>query len=124
MAHMQVPESFLYAEEAAADLSSSLYCMATVQEGTGKIRLANNTGEKPLGAIYEVNLATSAPFGPVTVQFAGIAKVKAGAAVAIGARLSVDSSGRAVTAGAAATFGIALSAAGAANEIISVALVG
>lgn len=122
MAHMQVPEAFLYSEEAAADLRTNLHCMAAIEEVTGKIRLASNTGEKPFGAIYEVNLSGSSPYGPVTVQFGGIAKVRAGAAVAIGARLSVDSSGRAVTAGAAAQFGTALSAAGAANEVISVKL--
>lgn len=122
MALSRVPTEFLYAQEAAQDLTTSLNLMAAIQEGTGKIRLASNTGERAFGAIVEVPLSASVPYGPATVQFGGIAKVKAGAAVQPGAELSVDSAGRVVTAGAAAKVGMALEAAGAANEVIAVKL--
>jgi hypothetical protein len=120
MAIFKVTESLTYAEEAAADLTTSLNLFAKV-DANGKIVLAGS-GEKVLGTIFEVPLAAVAPFGPATVQFGGIAKVKAGAAVAAGARVQSDGAGKAITLAAGISAGIALVAANAANEVIPVAL--
>ena len=57
------------------------------------------------------------------VMLTGVSKVVAGAAVAVGANLTSDAAGRAVTAGAGqAILGKAELAAGAAGEVISVRL--
>lgn len=63
----------------------------------------------------------------VDVAVDGIAEAEAGAAVARGALVSVDSSGRVITAAASAganvrVIGVAMSAAGAAGEIILVSI--
>lgn len=62
------------------------------------------------------------------VMCLGISKVYAGAAVAAGAEVMSDATGRAITASAAAganrVIGVALEAAAAAGEVISVLLIG
>lgn len=122
MATMKVHESFLYAAEADADLRTKLNYFCKVSSD-GEIALAG-ANEKVLGTIYEVNLTgTAGQYGPVTVQFGGIAKVVAGAAVAAGAQVSSDTNGKAVTAGTNAV-GVALTAALAENDVIEVALIG
>lgn len=121
MATFKVHESFLYAAEADADLRTKLNYFCKVSSD-GEIALAG-ANEKVFGTIYEVNLSGSVPYGPVTVQFGGIAKVVAGAAVAAGAQVSSDADGKGVTAGTNAA-GVALSAAGAANDVFEVALIG
>lgn len=59
----------------------------------------------------------------VPVDILGTAMVKAGAAVAAGARLEVDASGRAVTLAAGKAVAVALEAATAADQVIEVALI-
>ena len=109
-----------YARNAGADLSDKLYYLAKV-DTDGDIILASAGTDSVLGAISE----TAAQDHPVTVQFGGIAKVIAGAAITAGARVTSDGNGKAVSTTTAGdrVCGIALWAAGAANEIIPVALV-
>lgn len=119
MATMKVPESFLYAAEADADLRTKLNFLAKIS-ADGEIALAG-ANEVCLGTIVEVNLNGAAPFGPVTVQFGGIAKVVAGGTVAAGVLVSSDAAGKAVSGGTNA-IGISLVAA-VANDVFEIALV-
>ena len=121
MATFKVNESFLYAGEAAADLTARLNHLVKM-DNNGNIALCG-AAEKALGSIYEVPLSATAPFGPATVQFGGIAKVKAGAAVPAGTRVNSDSTGR-VVAGSTNAVGVALEAATAADQLVAVALIG
>jgi hypothetical protein len=118
---MKVNESFLFAKEAAADLTGALYKLVKM-DNDGNIALAV-LGEKALGAVYEVCLQATAPFGPVTVQFAGIAKVIAGGALAAGTRVGPDAASKLVAASTNTT-GITIEAAGASGDIVGVALIG
>lgn len=73
------------------------------------------------------NLGQGTAGARVDVAVDGIAEAEAGAAVARGALVSVDSSGRVITAAASAganvrVIGVAMSAAGAAGEIILVSI--
>lgn len=73
------------------------------------------------------NLGQGTAGSRVDVAVDGIAEAEAGAAVARGALVSVDSSGRVITAAASAganvrAIGVAMSAAGAAGEIILVSI--
>lgn len=69
--------------------------------------------------------AGSTTITPIAVQTNGIAKVTAGAAVARGALVASDATGRAVTAATGdTTAGLALMAAGAAGDVIEVLLNG
>lgn len=120
MATMKVHESFLYAAEADADLRTHLNKFCKISSD-GEIALAG-ANEKVFGTIYEVNLSGSVPYGPVTVQFGGIAKVVAGGTVAAGDEVSSDADGEAVT-GGTNKVGVALTAGGD-NEVIEVALIG
>lgn len=122
MATMKVHESFLYAAEADEDLRTKLNYFVKIS-ADGEIALAG-ANEKVFGTVYEVNLTgTAGSYGPVTVQFGGIAKVVAGAAIAAGAEVSSDASGKAVTAGTNKV-GVALIAAAADGDVIEVALIG
>lgn len=108
--------SLSWAKEAGADMSAHLYKIAKY-DGAGNIVLA--TAGTGIGVITEV-----APLGkPVTVQYGGQVKVKVGAApIAVGAYITADSNGLAVTgtSGAAGILGYAMSA-GAAGAIIEMA---
>lgn len=79
-------------------------------------KVAPAGSNKLLGATL---IATSAAGRATAVARGGIVKVKAGAAVAVGDRVTSDSQGRAVTSSAGGC-GIAVSAAAAAGEIIEV----
>jgi len=57
-----------------------------------------------------------------TVGFSGITTVRSGGAIAVGAQVSSDASGRAVTAAAGAKLGIAVEASTAADELIAILL--
>lgn len=106
MAIFQVPEAFLYAQNAGADLSSGLHKLAHI-DTDGDIVLAGN-GEPVAGVIIEGGEQNT----PVTIQFGGIAKVLTGAAVTAGAQVASDASGLAVTATSDEhVFGIALASA-------------
>lgn len=121
MATMKVNESFLVALDANADLTTSLNLLVKVL-ADGSVGLGG-LNDKVLGSIYEAGLSSSAPFGPVTVQFAGIAKVKAASAIEAGQRVNCAAGGKAA-AGATNPIGIALSTVAANNEMVQVALIG
>lgn len=116
MAKFKMNESFTWAALAAADLSSSLNLFAKI-DAAGKIAVAGN-GDKVIGSIAEVATAGN----PATVWMGPVVKVKAGAAVAAGARVQSDAAGKAVTLSAGVAAGVALEAAGAANVVIPVAM--
>lgn len=119
MAGMKLIEGNTHAGIAGADLSDSHNCLCKV-DTDGEIVLCGDN-EKPLGVIYE-----AAPLaGAVSVQLgsAGIAKIKAGAAIAQGARVACGASGLLKTSTGTNPIGIALDAANASGSVISVALV-
>ena len=107
---------FKFTLPANADLSSSQYLFAVVTSGNAAVA---GSGVDVAGVIC--NKPTS---GKATeIQVNGIAKVKAGAAFSVGAKLMSNGSGQAITATATnKAVGIALKAAGGANEIVSVEL--
>lgn len=115
MAYEQVPEAFEIAQNAGADLSAKLYYLAKVD--TDEDIVLCGDGELALGVIREAAVADK----PVTVQVAGFAKVIAGAAFNAGVKVASDANGKAVlaTTGEFAV-GMAMQAAGAANEIVTI----
>jgi hypothetical protein len=94
-------------------------------DGT-KCARATSAGAVVAGVCMENVDATRIATGKVVLdtRLMGIARVLAGAAVAVGAKVTNDVTARAVTGGAAGTnsLGIALSAASAAGEFIDVLL--
>lgn len=87
--------------------------------------VCQDVGQAPAagGTIAQVNT----PGQEISVRYLGLSKVEAGAAVSINTAVSSDSSGRAVSATAAAAtstyiHGIAMEAAGAAGDLITVML--
>lgn len=109
---------FSFTLPAAADHSANQYLCA-VANSSGNAALAG-AGVDITGVIQ--NKPTS---GKATTIFSapGISKVRAGAAVAIGAKIMSDASGRGITATATNQgLGIALTACSNANEVISVKL--
>ena len=111
---------FSFTRPAAGDLSAAQYTFVTVPDSAGRVTTAG-AGVNSLG--IQQNAPAAIDRG-VTIVADGISKMKAGAAITIGAKLMSDDSGR----GIAATSGnsvlaIALSAATAANQIIPVLLV-
>jgi len=119
MAFYKVNESFLHAVDAASDLSAAANLNLFIAINSDGKAAVCGSGAKVFGTSYELPLAADKP---MTIQFAGIAKVKAGAAVAAGAEVQSDGSGKAITLAAGKRAGIALAAAGAANVVIPVAL--
>lgn len=102
---------------ANADLSSSQYLFGVVNSSS-KIAVAG-AGVAATGVI---NNAPTADL-PVELIVTGVARVKASAAIAAGAKVASTAAGKAVTAATTAfVMGIALEAAGADNEIIAVLL--
>lgn len=98
-----------------------------VKPGTsdGNVVLAAAAGDAAMGIADNLGQATVG--ARVDVQQEGIGEVEAGAAITRGALLMSDASGRAITAAASAgtnvrTVGVALANAGAAGEIIPVAI--
>lgn len=117
MAYEQVPESFEIAQNAGADLSEKLFFLARVD--TDEDIVLAGDGERVLGVIREAADQNK----PVTIQFGGIAKVSAGASFSAGVLVASDVNGQAVLATTGEyAFGMALQAAGAQNEIVSVVL--
>lgn len=101
------------------DLSSSQY--KALELGSGEtVDVADGAADLIVGILQNKPEANEA----CEILSSGISKVLAGAAVTRGARVGTDASGRAVakTADADLTFGIALEAASAAGEYISVLL--
>ncbi|MDE2099055.1 MAG: DUF2190 family protein [Patescibacteria group bacterium] len=113
---------------AAADLSSDQFHFVTT-DGSGNAALSA-AGAPAIGVLQDAPTAGEA--GAVRVM--GVSKVVAGAVVAVGSRVASDATGRAVVYTAAScaaapgpvagsqVLGIALEAAGAAGDVIAVAL--
>lgn len=121
MATFKMNESFVYAKEAGADLTASLNRFMTI-DASGNIVRQNVSGGQVLGTLFEVPLSATTPYGPATVQFGCIAKVRTGAAIAAGARVQSDGEGRAITLAGGIAAGVALEAATAADQYIPVVL--
>lgn len=94
-------------------------------DGTKCAKTAAGT-DQVLGVCQEDIDASKVTTGKavIGVRLLGISRVLAGGVVTVGAKLTSDATNRAVTGGAAGTpsFGIALTAAGAAGEYIDVLL--
>lgn len=103
---------------AEADYTTNQF-YAVKLNSSGKFELCDTLGESVDGIIAEPNVADAA----LGVTISGVEKVAAGAAVAAGANLSVDATGRLITSGTGhAIVGKAQSAAAAAGELMSVLL--
>ena len=117
MAYEQVPEMFEIAQNAGADLSAKVFFIAKVD--TDEDIILCGAGQAALGVIREADVQDR----PVTIQFGGIAKVSAGAAFNAGVLVMSDTNGQAVLATTNNyAIGMAMQAAGGANEIVSVRL--
>lgn len=117
MAYEMVVEGLEIAQNAGADLSAKLYFIAKVD--TDEDIILCGDGQAALGVIREA----AAQDSPVTVQTGGVAKVSAGAAFNAGVLVASDGNGQAVLATSGEyAIGMALQAAGAQNEIVSVRL--
>jgi hypothetical protein len=106
---------------AGADLSAKQYTFVKLS-GTGVISAAAAT-DVPIGVLQ--NAPTSGKTAEVSID--GVTKLKASAAISVGALIGTTSTGLAValTAGTDTTkyvLGQAITAAGAANDIITVAI--
>lgn len=110
-------EGFSWAAPAAVDLTGKLNLLM-VMDSAGNINIAGS-GVKVFGSLYEEAKATY----PATVQFAGVAKVISGAAVAAGARVQSDAAGKAITLAAGIHVGIALAASTGSGQVIPVAFI-
>tara|TARA_R110000751_G_scaffold278204_1_gene379933 strand:- start:122 stop:508 length:387 start_codon:yes stop_codon:yes gene_type:complete len=108
----------------AADYSATPYRIVHVtgEDIVTRSTDADGAGQWPLGVLTDEVGAASGD--AVTVQLSGIAKIEAGAAAAVGSSITTDGSGRGILTTTAGDFciGISLQAAGAAGDIIPVAL--
>lgn len=105
---------------AGGNLSANQYRF--VKPGATEMQVVACTGvtDKPIGVQLDKPDAAGKPVDTVSI---GTVPVEAGAAVAIGAEVQTDASGRAITlASTGFSVGRALSAAGGAGERITVAL--
>jgi len=117
MAIEMVVEGLTYAQNAGADLSAKLFYIAKVD--TDEDIVLCGSGEAALGVIREANVQDK----PVSIQTGGIAKVSAGAAFNAGVMVASDGNGQAILATTGMySIGMALTAAGAQHEIVSVRL--
>lgn len=106
--------------EAGADLSTHQFKFVQVA-ADGQIDPVGTAGGDAVGVLYNL---PSAAGQAAQVGVRGTVKVKAGAAVAVGAKVSSDNAGRAITAVATHhVLGRALTVANNANELIEVDLV-
>lgn len=119
----EIPFAKLGTLTASADLRTHQYKFAKVS-GAGTATVAAASTDAVVGVIQ--NKPNTGEEVELTVL--GVTKVVAGAAVAAGAEVMSDASGRAITAAAAAganrVLGYALDAASAAGEIITVLTLG
>lgn len=100
---------------AGEDLSNEIYTF--VKRGSGDAVVQANAGEAAVGVLFN----DPANGRAATVVRGGEPQVYAGAAVAVGAEVTSDAEGRAVTATSTdIILGYARTAAGAANELITV----
>lgn len=105
--------------KAAADLTASQYCFVKL-DANGNAALCSAATDKPIGVLQNQPLAGK----EASIVVEGGTKLKASAAIAIGASLGTTTTGTAVTLvqGTDTTkyvVATALSAAGGANELIS-----
>lgn len=91
MAIEQVVEGLQIARDAGADLTGKLFYLAKL-DSAGKFVLAAAETDGVVGVIREANIANK----PVTVQFGGIGKVLAGAAISAGDLLTSNANGEAI----------------------------
>lgn len=113
----EVPGNLNGNHVANADLTGAQYT-AVVVNASGKIAVVG-AGLSILGVLQNKPNTDQA----AQVMVDGVSKFRAGAAVAIGAKVMADATGRAITATATNQgLGIALTAAAAANDVISVQL--
>ena len=108
--------------EASADLSSKQYHIMAKNAVARQVFAANSDDDVIVGVLQNKPAATGRA---ATVRIGGITKVKAGAAVAVGDRVTADSAGRAIkstyaNADLVSQLGVALTAATAANQFIEV----
>lgn len=109
---------FAYTREAAADLSASQHLFVAINSSS---QAAVAGAGVAVDGVLQNN--PDAQGKAASIMRDGISKVRAGAAVAAGALVASNASGQAVTAATGnVVAGKALSAAGAANEVISVLL--
>lgn len=107
-------------DKAGAALSNGAFKLMKRDAG-GKFVIASVAGERVVGVAIASTPVSVATNDDLTVQIKDIGYVKAGDAVAKGAEITTDTSGRAVTAtNGAFIVGEALTAAGAADDIIQV----
>lgn len=113
MAFTKIHESFVYAADAGADLSSSLNYLGKIHtDGTIILATAGSSGYP----IVESAILAS----PATIQLGGVGKAVAGAAFNAGVDLAADSSGRLIAAtGGVAIVGQSLVVSGGAGEVVS-----
>lgn len=107
--------------EAGASFASSQFLAVELSSTVNQVTVCNNAGDTVFGVIQD-NVA-SGKASSIRVQ--GVTKWVAGAAVSIGDRVGTDASGKCVTktpAGGTKQAGIALTAAAADGDIISVLL--
>lgn len=105
---------------AAGDLSSSQYLCVDVNS-SGQAAVVGTAGAKGIGVLQNDPAAAGRD---ASVAIAGKTKVVAGAAVTAGAKVQADAAGKAITAASGDhVFGIAVTSAGAANELFEVVLI-
>lgn len=106
---------------AGVDLSGSLYRLVTLNS-SNQVVLPPAAGAATIGVLDDISAGGGASGTPVTVIVRGGAKLEANAAIAIGADVAVGATtGRARTATTSdRRIGVALEAAGAQGNIISV----
>lgn len=95
------------------------YLLVTTGDANGQVAKSALATNALIGVTTQIGTQSN---GSCDVIMAGVTEVTAGAAVSRGASLTSDTSGRAiaVSTGASRTIGIALTAAAAAGDIISI----
>ncbi len=115
---IEIP-GFTMSLEASADLSAFQHHFVEV-DSNGRVTVSNSAGESVFGVMQNDPDALGVA---ANIMKDGVSKVVAGAAIAAGALVQTNASGRAITA-ASADFvvGRTIDAVGADGEIVSVAL--
>ena len=122
MAYQYEGGAIVITQTATASLATSQYRLVMVDTANdSSVVICGATTDTPLGVLLNNPGAGEA----ATILCAGVTKLAAGAAVANGALLGVDATGRCVTQAAAnanPVFGQALTTSGGAGEIITAAI--
>lgn len=103
--------------EAEADLSAKQFHLIKL-DSSGKVALAGSA-ERAIGVLQN-NPSTGEA---AQVRVLGVSKVVSGYSFGVGTVLASDASGKAITSSSAKPIGIALEAATAANQIVSVLVI-